>query len=312
MPNPYFFIVGCPRSGTTLLQRVVSAHPQITVMPEAPWIYELHQQSTAITLGGTVKDDPVPSLLGHPKFARLGISCDQLSALINQNQRAAYSTLVQAIFDLYGKLQNKNLVGNKTPGLVRRLDTVHNLWPEARIIHIVRDGRNVYLSMRNRPLRRWKLGTRLGVEDPVSTMGLWWELNVQMGRKAGEALGPRLYREVLYEKFVSHPEEACSELCTFLEVPFSEAMMRFYESGNTRKTSRPITPGLRDWRTEMSAEDVEQFESAAGKMLDDLGYPRACPHPSCELVDRSARTRGLVLGQSPRYARAFAGREMQS
>jgi len=281
-------------------------------MPEAPWIYELHQQSAPTPLEETVKDDRVSWFLAHSKFTRLGIPCDQLSALVKQNQGATYSKLVQAIFDLYGKMQNKGLVGNKTPGLVRRLDTVHHLWPEARIIHIVRDGRNVFLSMKTRPLRRWKLENRLGIEDPVATMGLWWELNVQMGRTAGEGLGPRLYREVLYEQLVSHPEEACSELCNFLEVPFSEAMLRFYESGNTRKTSRPITPGLRDWRTEMSAEDVEQFESAAGRMLEDLGYPRACPHPRCELVGRSAQTRDLMLGQSPRYARAFQGGEVDS
>ena len=313
MSNPYVFLVGCPRSGTTLLQRMVNAHSQVAVMPEAHWIYQLSVQRKGMTPERTVKDDIVSALLEHPKFARLGITCDQLLALAGENQRATYSAFVQRIFDLYGKMQGKDLVGNKTPALVRRLEVVHELWPEARIVHLIRDGRDVFLSLRNRPLHNRDAGSGLGwTEDPVSTAGLWWELNVQMGRKAGEALGPQLYHEMLYETLVNQPAQACAALCAFLEVPYSDAMLRFYESGKTEKDLRPITPGLRNWRSQMSAQDVEVFESAAGRTLDDLGYWRAFPHPRYELMDRSARKRGLLLAQSSRYARAFEGVEVRS
>ncbi len=313
MPNPYVFIVGCPRSGTTLLQRVVNAHPKIAVMPESPWIYQLLKQRTGMTPERTVKKDIVPALLEHPKFANLGITREQLQSLIGENQRATYATFVQRIFHLYGKMQDKDLVGNKTPALVRRLEVVHELWPEARIVHLIRDGRDVFLSMKNRPLRNRDSRSRIAwAEDPVSTVGLWWELNVQMGRKAGETLGPRLYYEMSYELLVSNPTGACKKLCGFLEVPQSDAMLRFYERGKTQKDSRPITPGLRDWRSQMPPEDVEVFESAAGRMLDDLGYSRAFLHPRHELVDRSNRKRGLLLAQSPRYARAYEGFEVRT
>jgi hypothetical protein len=306
--NPYVFIVGCPRSGTTLLQRVLDAHPNVAVMPEAHWIYELVEKRTGMTPEKVVESDIVPALMGHAKFARLGITCDQLLGLIGENQGATYSTLVRRIFDVYGRMRNKELVGNKTPALVRRLEVLHELWPEVRIVHLVRDGRDVFLSMKNRPLHNQGPGARMGwTEDPVSTVALWWELNVQMGRKAGKTLGPRLYHEVLYETFVKHPTEACADLCAFLAAPYTDAMLRFYEDGKTRKASLPITPGLRNWRSQMSPHDVEVFESAAGRMLDDLGYSRACPHPARELVTRSSLKRDLLLARSRRYARAYEG-----
>ncbi len=305
--NPYVFIVGCPRSGTTLLQRVVNAHPKIAVVPEAPWIYHLLKARVGITPRGTVTPDLAPALLEHPKFGLLGINRDQLLPLIGKGRQMTYSTFVRGIFDLYGVIRGKELVGNKTPALVRRLNVVHKLWPEARIIHLIRDGRDVYLSMKNRPLHSRDSKALAGwEEDPVSTAALWWELNVQLGRKASKSFGPELYCEVRYESLVNRSTEFCAELCAFLGVTYSDVMLRFYEREKTKRASRPITPGLRNWRSQMSSEDVELFEAAAGKTLEDLGYPRVFAHPRDELMERSARKRDSLLAQSPRYARAYA------
>jgi hypothetical protein len=66
-------------------------------------------------------------------------------------------------------------------------------------------------------------------------------------------------------------------------------MLRFYEGRtkakkglDAKKGWRPITPGLRDWRSQMPTEAVERFEAAAGDLLDELGYPRAVPDPPAE------------------------------
>jgi hypothetical protein len=133
-------------------------------------------------------------------------------------------------------------------------------------------------------------------QDPVTTAALWWELNVKQGRQAGNWLGRGLYYEMRYESLVAHPAEECAALCAFLDLPYQEVMLRFHE-GRKRTAPpsdakqawlpstgdesefrlRPITAGLRDWRSQMSREDVERFEAAAGGLLDELGYPRAFP-----------------------------------
>src|SRR5262249_16819728 len=113
-----------------------------------------------------------------------------------------------------------------------------------------------------------------------------------------------LYYELRYEDLVSCPDEACARLCDFLGVPFDEAMLRFHE-GRTRtepgldakRAWLPITPGLRNWRTQMCPEDVERFEAAAGELLDDLGYPRAFPRPSPQCLEQAERLQEAIAGE---------------
>jgi hypothetical protein len=101
-----------------------------------------------------------------------------------------------------------------------------------------------------------------------------------------------------YEDLVSDPGAACARLCEFLGLPYDEAMLRFHE-GRTRtepgldakKAWLPITPGLRNWRTELPPQDVERFEAAAGELLDELGGPRAFPLPSPQCLEQAARLR---------------------
>jgi hypothetical protein len=160
--------------------------------------------------------------------------------------------------------------------------------------------------MKNRPLHsRDSEALAHWAEDPVATAALWWELNVRMGRQAARSLGSELYYEVSYESLVDRPTAVCGELCAFLGVPYSAAMLRFYENEKTKRASRPITSGLRDWQSQMTLEDTELFEAAAGATLADLGYPRAFAHPEQELRARSTRIRNSLLAQSPRYARAY-------
>ena len=304
MSNPYVFIVGCPRSGTTLLQRIVDAHPQIAIMSESRWIAEWFEERKGLTPDGTITSELVSQLFENPRFARLHIGREQLMALMRDDGPVSYSSFVTHIFDLYGRRKGKALVGNKTPAYVRRLDLLHTLWPQARFVHLIRDGRAVCLSVANWPkafqadkpgsIAAWR-------EDPVSTIAVWWELNVRLGRLVGRSLGPGLYYEIPYESLVSHPQEECASLCAFLGLTYDDAMLRFH-IGKTKshpglsakRAWLPITPGLRDWRSQMPAEEVERFEAAAGDLLDELGYPRASPSTRHESLESAARIRSMM------------------
>jgi hypothetical protein len=130
----------------------------------------------------------------------------------------------------------------------------------------------------------------------VSTSALWWESNVRLGRESGKSLGPELYYEVRYESLVAHPQEECEALSAFLGLPYDDAMLRFDETQPKRKARRPITPGLRDWRTQMSRDDVERFEAMAGDLLDELGCPRAFPRLRPGRLGDASRIRARVEG----------------
>jgi hypothetical protein len=298
-PNPYVFIVGCPRSGTTLLQRVVNTHPLIAVPPETQWIPRFFEKRTGLTPEGWVTPRLIGELIEHRTFARLGVSRQQLEGLLREGAPVSYADFVRGIFDCYGQAQGKPLVGDKTPGYVRKTRLLHALWPQAKFVHLIRDGRDVCLSALGWKKKTARLASLYPTweEDPVVTAALWWQWHLGR-RQRGQALGAGLYYELRYEALVAQPAQECAKLCAFLGVAYDETMLRFHEGrvkaepGLSAKDAwLPITAGLRNWRTQMSAGDVERFEAAVGDLLDELGYPRAVPRPSAEARDRAARIR---------------------
>jgi Sulfotransferase family len=315
MSNPYVFIVGCPRSGTTMLQRIVNAHSQIAIMPESHWIPRLFDQRKGLTPEGLVTPELISHLLAQPKFDPLDIGRGKLETLLGTDQPASYADFITGMFDLYGQARGKAVVGNKTPGFVRKTRTLHNLWPKARFVHLIRDGRDVFLSTFHRPLKNPHAGFfATWKEDPATTAALWWELNVQCGRQAGHSLGPKQYYELRYESLVRNAAEECAALCVFLGLPYDETMLQFHEGRtkagpalDAKSAWRPPTAGLRDWRSQMSGEDVGQFEAAAGDLLDELGYARATSRPQPERLEKAARIRALLANDS-NWVRVSASR----
>src|SRR5262249_2812153 len=148
---PYLFIVGCPRSGTTLLQRMVNAHPAIAITPESHWIPKFPGKRWTETPEGAITNKLRRRLLAHPKFSRLGITKKKLKSLAPKAEPVSYAKLVSRLFDFYGQRFGKQLVGDKTPDYVRHMESLHRLWPTARFVHVIRDGRDVVTSMQEWP-----------------------------------------------------------------------------------------------------------------------------------------------------------------
>jgi Sulfotransferase family len=296
--NPYLFVVGCPRSGTTLLHRLLDAHPEIALVHETLWITKLWEERVGISADGWVTPELVPSLVSHRRFERMGISADEVRQLVAGNGRVSYASLVTALFDRFAAARGKPLAGDKTPGYVRAIPVLHELWPEARFVHLIRDGRDVCLSALD-----WKKVDKVfreygaWTDAPVTTAALWWERCVRLGREAGRELPPTLYHEVRYEALVADPASACRELSAFLGVVYDDSMLRFHE-GKTRDapgltTKRrwlPPTEGLRDWQAQMPRATLREFEAAAGDLIDELGYERGAFLDS-RLIARAAEAR---------------------
>jgi Sulfotransferase family len=303
--NPYLFVVGCPRSGTTLLGRMLDAHPDIAVIHEGRFAPDWFERRRGLTEDGLVTPELVERLAEHPPFESVSVGRSELEGLLADNGRMTYADFVARVFDLHGRAHGKRLVGDKTPHYVRSLPTLHSLWPKARIVHLIRDGRDVALSV-----LAWRKVTERGGsvarfpsfrDDPVGTVACWWEWLVRLGREDGAALGPDTYAEVRYESLVSRPAAECERLCRFLGVAYDGAMLSFHEGReqadpelDAKKAWRRVTPGLRNWRSEMRPADVERFEETAGSLLDELGYGRAGASPETAGVAVAAVRRSFA------------------
>jgi Sulfotransferase family len=301
--EPYVFLVGCARSGTTLLQRLVDAHPQIAITPEMHWITDYFREGKWLGPEGRVTGEQLADMIVHKRFRQFDFTPEQFRELLDDDAPTPYVPFLNRLFALYGKVKRKPLVGNKTPAYVRRLPRLHALWPRAKFVHLIRDGRDVCLSVMN-----WNHAYRTAgrystwAEDPAGTTALWWERKVRLGRQGGRALPSDLYYELRYDDLVCQPEDECRKLCAFLGLPFGSAMLRFHEGKvrhepglDAKKAWLPITPGLRDWRTQLPPADLERFEAVAGPLLDELGYRRGCTEPSPVSHQHAARLRTLFV-----------------
>jgi hypothetical protein len=146
------------------------------------------------------------------------------------------------------------------------------------------------------------------------TAALFWEWNVRCGREAGSKLGPELYLELRYEALIDGTEEECARLCSFLGIPYDNAMLLFHQGRtlnepglDAKKAWRPVTAGLRNWRQEMAAGDVARFEAAAGHLLNELGYGGEAAPPSEDQLVRAAHLRKAFDSDARNRRRPAAG-----
>ncbi len=291
---PCVFVVGCPRSGTTLLQRILDHHPLLAVG------YDTHFIPHAVRRVPVGVDPPltaemIQKVRGHRRFPRLGLS----ERAIDRAEHGArtYGEFVSGLYFEFARLQGKPLAGEKSPGYCRHLPRLHGLFPQARSIHLIRDGRDVALSILD-----WGKGQpgrlELWQKEPVGTCALWWNWKVERGIRDGAALGPTSYLEVSYEELAAHPETTVRTVTQFLDLPYSPELLLYHE-GKTRDRPGisakaawlPPTAGLRDWRLQMKEADVELFEALSGDLLSKLGYERFHQRISPPVSQRAARCR---------------------
>lgn len=300
--NPYLFVIGCPRSGTTLLQRMLDNHPALTVINESYFIPRaindlLVGPDYPLTAEIVSRARSSRSRSGKTGFFRLGLPEEAVDEVARKAH--TYSQFVSELYNQVARLRGKPLAGEKTPHYTSHLRLLHGLFPDTRFIHIIRDGRSVALSLlewaaEGKGPARYKLWAL----EPVAMCALWWRWQVGAGRRDGQELASAHYQEVRYEELVDSPLDVIRDVTHFLGLPYDPLMLRYYEGRvrtglalSAKEAWLPPTPGLRDWRKQMPAHDVELFEALAGDLLSELGYERAFQTISPAVQERAERYR---------------------
>lgn len=276
--NGPIFVVGAPRSGTTLLQRMLRSHPRIcSPTGESHFIIPLHRRTAEFGDLGN-KNNMLRVLNEMHRLNAEFINTDMHGMRFDASTLAdeLHAKGIRTVQGLIGAVFQKNAEGegkvrwlDKTPYYVLHLPTILALYPDAQFVHIIRDGRDSALSMleRSRDLCVYNLyhGAKL------------WQQYVEVGRDHGKELGSERYFELRYEDLLAEPENVMRSLCHFLDEEFSDSVIHFQKSTDpntkTPLLKRELQSNNQDkWKTLMTQDQIRVFERAAGNTLRACGY----------------------------------------
>ncbi|EKV01162.1 sulfotransferase domain protein [Leptolyngbya sp. PCC 7375] len=309
------FIVGCPRSGTTWLQKMLSNHRNVIPVNNESHIYRLiyepftyitklnaqrrwqdwprfarHFGITALLFGATSSDvwnSILKSYQIYQKNNDIGlhhlISYQQLKTLIHQVRQSSDSDLekaqclIQLIIDIFFEQvggQPQQFFLEKTPFHIKYADVILNSWPEARIINIVRDGRDVCASLQARATtKRW-------AEYDTRTIISQWERCIALSEKFSldPAFSDRMY-SIKYEELREDPVAQLNQICNFIDLEITTTeLSQIIESCNienikNKGIGQHINKGnINNWKTALSQKHIDLWHQSAGKTLTRLGY----------------------------------------
>jgi hypothetical protein len=272
------FVVGARRSGTNWLQRAIAAHPDVVAAPSETFlIHEL------VSLRDRFQHGSVDS----PKTGRTYIHRD---AMLDQ-MRALCDAVFAGIMD--GLDPKAKRFVERTPDHVRDLDLVGELYPDAHVVHIIRDGRDVVRSL---------LTQSWGPSDAVDA-ALEWRSAIEAARASAPAL-PH-YHEVIYEEMFADPATHVRELYATLGLPTSDADLEsaFAEVEISYNADPTSSIAVAKWTTELDPAVLAVVDGAVGDLLAELGYPPSSTRPATRPA-----TREPTSHTSESFARKAVGR----
>ena len=270
--NP-IFLVGCPRSGTTLLQQMLDAHPAVAIAPETHFMHYFWDRRDSY--GNLNIESNYQKILDNltdlPEFSEMGLSEAYFRSAAITNSRN-YGALLSLLLEQFANHRNVKVVGEKTPNHVLYLPILKKFFPSARFVHIVRDPRAVVNSWRSVP---WSNGNL--TQDAQA-----WRAHVAAPRRCNDEVKSALFT-LSYEKLVREPEAVLHSLCEFLELEFTPQMLTYHQTNSplVNVSREPWKAGavkpvshapLYRWQTQLSPEAIAEIEAVTWWEMRHYGY----------------------------------------
>lgn len=283
-------IVGVPRSGTTLLRFMLDSHPALAIPPETGFLAWpttwLNAVAPRETLFRVVTRLPFKS----GPWQDFGLDAQEFRERLRRIEPFDWAEGIRAFYRLYAGKQDKLRYGDKTPLYCKHMEGIARLLPEAHFLHLIRDGRDVALSLRAMPF---------APGQDMRTLALYWRGLIENARTAARRCGA--YMEIRYEALVDDPVSVLQPVCQFLKLDFDAAMLLYWARAAERlrehKSQRrfdgrllvsqeqrflrhrltlqtPQADRVQGWKKDMTPAEHDQFRRHAGEMLEELGYER--------------------------------------
>lgn len=274
MTSPPFFIVGSGRSGTTLLRMILASHSEISIPPETWYLLRIpetldnHDPLNAAEVGTVTR-----IMTNHYRWPDMNYEAAEFLGDVAKLPTPSLRAILDLVYQKQLVRDNKVRWGDKTPGYIEILPRLARLFPGAKFIHFVRDGRDVAKSFQ---AKRW-------YGDRLHENAREWIAAMQFADTwAGSALAEQTLK-VRYEDLVLETEPTVKRICSFLGAAFEPQMLLWQERVDDLVPARELhiheklrhAPRPSDafrWKGEMSAWEVFVAESFMAGYLRAQGY----------------------------------------
>jgi len=291
------FVIGAQRSGTTLLRYMLCSHPRIYIPPESNFIPRFFKSRPCKPMDRRRALRTVQGLLAYGMFFEdWREEKPDASAFLDGLPDLTPATVLSVLYAKYASQHGAERWGDKSPIYADHVDLISEIFPSAQVLHIIRDGRDVALSM----IKAYQHARFFYVD--LYYAAKVWKRRVTAARASGRRLGPDRYFELKYEELVARPQPVLRQICEYLNEEYEPAMAEpqstasrsWHSTGIYAATRQPLTTkGVGRWTSEMEEADRSLFQFVCGDLLGELGYG-------------TAGTRDLRPAAKVRYARLLA------
>lgn len=274
-----FFILGNPRSGTTLFRLMLNSHPNIVVPPECGFAEWFINDFSKLTFNEDTYSKFAKAVYSSKKFETWGVSYDSLIKTIYDHAPKSYRELCFCIYLSYANKFNKKpfLVGDKNNYYINKVNHLDKFFPNSKKIFIIRDGRDVASSYLN--LKKINSDSKYfpNLNNSISEIACQWldSTNVALEYRSKGAI------IIKYEDLIANAEITLRSACCYLGVDYSSLMLDYYKCNDEpieflewkEKTKKAVMPENKGgYLTNLTEDEIKEFEGVAGSVLNLFGY----------------------------------------
>jgi hypothetical protein len=275
--KPPVFIVGCPRSGTSYLYHLLLSAGGFAEFRTQMNVFDVLEPVYGDLGALKNKSKMMNQWLQSKAFDVSGLRAEEIKAKVLSECQSA-SDFLRIIMEEVARRQGVDRWIDSTPTNIPHLLRIKKDFPSARVVHIIRDGRDVALSLDK---RGWSRPLPWERDKGLLAAGLYWEWIVRKGRTLGSMLQPD-YLEVRYEDLVRQPAEALEHLAVFLQHDLDYPRIREASIGSVKNHLTSFKEDLERgeftpvgrWKHEdkFPPNQLALFEDLVGNYLQELGY----------------------------------------
>lgn len=277
--KPPVFVLGCPRSGTTLLYHMLLSSGGFAVYRAETQFFDLILPRFGYLKSQRSKEALMEMWLASHYFELSGLDRQTIKdRVLNECREGA--DFLRILMESIAESQNVDRWAETTPVHLLYIPEIKKAFPDALILHVIRDGRDCALSLDR---QRWIAPLPWDKNHRLLAAGSFWDWIVRKGRKHGRAIAPD-YMEVRFEELIKNPTEVLARIGSFINHDLDYERIQqvaigsvsrpntSFEDGATQKEFKPVGR----WRERFPEEEIRLFEMGSGALLEELGYELAC------------------------------------